>query len=383
MTADSETLQINPIPLGDFILFLHELRSRELRQIPFGAQTVLSAGCSGSAYFKWFSDNYPSVKHHIGVEAYLPCPTDMPQGTEWIARTVGNIEPVSSHSVDLIFAGQVIEHLWPEDTVNFLGEVRRILKPGGRFVLDSPNRRITEAFQWRQPEHTCEYTPDEMVSILSLAGFQDISIRGIWLCYDRDSHSFLPLYPDQSQTDWSWEKRVLLSNNRPEDCFIWWIEAVSGNLSFDRGNVEKPVYETYERVRPANLRRFSHVAGRSVYVDDQRLITSASGEVGYLLHGPYVPLRKGKYQVSFTIRRDALPGNEPLPDEIACTLDCSFYNEVIATRNVKCHDLSTTQFSKIPLTFTLPDTTFGVEFRIFSTGRLSLTTPLFALLEDA
>jgi len=45
--------------------------------------------------------------------------------------------PLSTNSVDLATAFEVIEHLWNKDL--FLEEVYRVLKPGGIFIISTPN----------------------------------------------------------------------------------------------------------------------------------------------------------------------------------------------------------------------------------------------------
>jgi len=48
--------------------------------------------------------------------------------------------PVASDSADVVFSYQMVEHLHPDDIANHFQEVARILKPGGCYVLDTPNR---------------------------------------------------------------------------------------------------------------------------------------------------------------------------------------------------------------------------------------------------
>lgn len=45
--------------------------------------------------------------------------------------------PLKSNSIDLIFCGEVIEHVYSPD--NLLIEIHRLLKPGGHVVLTTPN----------------------------------------------------------------------------------------------------------------------------------------------------------------------------------------------------------------------------------------------------
>ena len=90
-----------------------------------GARTVLSVGASGAWYFDWFDRAYGAVERHIAVEAFLPRPDELPENVEWLAADLAGpdgVASVDSGSVDLVFSGQNIEHLWP----NSGGPPRRV-----------------------------------------------------------------------------------------------------------------------------------------------------------------------------------------------------------------------------------------------------------------
>ena len=61
-------------------------------------------------------------------------------------RVIANFElaPFRSESFDLITANMVIEHV--SDPVAALREIRRMLKPGGRFIFHTPNFRSVYVF---------------------------------------------------------------------------------------------------------------------------------------------------------------------------------------------------------------------------------------------
>lgn len=83
--------------------------------------------------------------------------------------------PIATGTCDFVFALEVIEHL--NNVEAFLGEVRRILKPGGWFVVTTPqakpSREITE------PYHVREYLPDELRKALR-PYFDGVDLVGAW-----------------------------------------------------------------------------------------------------------------------------------------------------------------------------------------------------------
>jgi SAM-dependent methyltransferase len=46
--------------------------------------------------------------------------------------------PLADGAVDLVVSSQVVEHLWDQD--RFVAECARVLRPGGRLVVTTPNR---------------------------------------------------------------------------------------------------------------------------------------------------------------------------------------------------------------------------------------------------
>ncbi len=58
-----------------------------------------------------------------------------------VARCAANLValPVATATVDLVVSSQVVEHLWDQDA--FVAECARVLRPGGRLVVTTPNRR--------------------------------------------------------------------------------------------------------------------------------------------------------------------------------------------------------------------------------------------------
>jgi SAM-dependent methyltransferase len=64
------------------------------------------------------------------------------------------ISPIADGAVDLVFTSNFLEHLRTKDECDrVLAEVRRILRPGGRFVIMGPNIRYLAAQYWDFYDH--------------------------------------------------------------------------------------------------------------------------------------------------------------------------------------------------------------------------------------
>lgn len=81
-------------------------------------------------------------------------------------------------SVDFVWSGQSIEHVSPEGGEKMCRAAFRVLKPGGAFCLDTPNRLITEIHTrdigggFIHPEHCIEYHPQQLRELLERTGFE-------------------------------------------------------------------------------------------------------------------------------------------------------------------------------------------------------------------
>ncbi len=106
--------------------------------------------------------------------------------------------PISDSSIDIVFAGDVIEHL-PKTPKWFLQELSRVVKSGGWVILTTPNAvrlpvRIkvplgfsnwppvsdyinNPAGQTHHLGHHHEYTRDELYQILTAVGLTDVTVE--------------------------------------------------------------------------------------------------------------------------------------------------------------------------------------------------------------
>ncbi|HEX2297618.1 MAG TPA: methyltransferase domain-containing protein [Pseudonocardiaceae bacterium] len=87
--------------------------------------------------------------------------------------------PLASGSLDVVACLQVIEHLW--DQPQFLAECARVLRPGGRLLVSTPNRLTFSPGRDAplNPFHTRELTARELSALLRDAGFTVGSMAGL------------------------------------------------------------------------------------------------------------------------------------------------------------------------------------------------------------
>ncbi len=94
---------------------------------------------------------------------------------------------------DYIVMDQVIEHI--QNPVEFLKDVRRVLRPGGKLVMSTPNFSSwsckvlkTKSFLWHVPYHLQFFDENSMVKCLKRAGYSSFSANYItnteWILYE-------------------------------------------------------------------------------------------------------------------------------------------------------------------------------------------------------
>jgi len=86
-------------------------------------------------------------------------------------------------SFDMVFSGETIEHITEDEARKMLGEVRRVLVPGGWFCVDTPNLRATRLMYadgtLSNPDHKLEYTATSLAELVREAGFEVTAAFGL------------------------------------------------------------------------------------------------------------------------------------------------------------------------------------------------------------
>ena len=111
----------------------------------------------------------------------------LPTNVEFVEAKVPPL-PFADGSFDYVVSFQVIEHIRRDKA--FVAEVHRVLKPGGKFIVSTPNKPMSLT---RNPWHVREYTPSEFSALL--APFAEVEARGVegdervWEYYEKNRES--------------------------------------------------------------------------------------------------------------------------------------------------------------------------------------------------
>ena len=119
----------------------------------------------------------PKAEHYIAVDKYETSISKEMQANNkitFIQTEVPPLKEIEDNSVDFVVSFQVIEHIKNDEL--FLHEIRRVLKPGGKAILTTPNIMMSLT---RSPWHIREYTPNQMREILKTS-FDNYELKGVF-----------------------------------------------------------------------------------------------------------------------------------------------------------------------------------------------------------
>ena len=96
-------------------------------------------------------------------------------------HSMTDLSPYDDASFDLVYSGQTIEHVGEADGDLVLKQVRRVLRPGGWFAVDTPNGRACRLQQDEpiDPDHEVEYTRAQLEAKLAAAGLTVVAAYGL------------------------------------------------------------------------------------------------------------------------------------------------------------------------------------------------------------
>ena len=114
----------------------------------------------------------PKATRYISIDKELPAQINQLENVEYYDMEVPPIG-FENCSFDAVVSFQVIEHI--EEDIDCVREVARVLRPGGKFVVSTPNAPMSLT---RNPWHVREYNADELRNLLE-CHFSKVEAYGV------------------------------------------------------------------------------------------------------------------------------------------------------------------------------------------------------------
>ena len=151
-----------------------------------GRARVLDVGCGAGAFSGAFAQaGFAVAGVDVAAEALRRARAAFP-AIEFVAAGESDL-PFADGSFDGAWIGEVLEHV--QDGLGLLGEVARVLAPGGRIAVSTPDhgwllrlrlglsRRTFERHFEPRSDHVRFFTRRSLSSLLCAGGFEQIAIR--------------------------------------------------------------------------------------------------------------------------------------------------------------------------------------------------------------
>ncbi|MGZ0015674.1 class I SAM-dependent methyltransferase [Yeosuana sp. AK3] len=145
-------------------------------------EKILDIGCNtgrGGAELKRINNKYKIYGLDVVEDRLMLLSDDI-----YIKKILGSAAeiPIEDNFFDIVVAGEFIEHLYAQDVSRTIGEVFRVLKIGGFFLLTTPNpydiKRIIRKETILGNSHVSQHFPNILKIQLQMAGFSNIKIMG-------------------------------------------------------------------------------------------------------------------------------------------------------------------------------------------------------------
>lgn len=164
-----------------YVGYLRHLAEYMFMERFIDGSSVLEIGSGtgfGANYLSKFASSI--IASDIWEEGIVRCPGKYRKDNLIFIVADGTRLPFKADSFDVVMSFHVIEHIEPKSVLDYLSDIKKVLKRGGVFIVSTPNSRIRLLpFEkpW-DPNHKKEYKDDELRKLLSKV-FEQVTIYGL------------------------------------------------------------------------------------------------------------------------------------------------------------------------------------------------------------
>lgn len=169
----------------------HHLKFDRIRDAIHGCRRHLDIGCSAGTFIGTLGQDQSSVGIDLAEAqiAFARQRHGAPQ-RRFDVVPAGPL-PFADGEFDAVTVVELVEHLSPADNLVLLREAARVLQPGGRLVVSTPNygslwpllerlvNRLGEVDY--SDQHITHYTRRSLVALMTDAGLRDVRVEGYLL----------------------------------------------------------------------------------------------------------------------------------------------------------------------------------------------------------
>ena len=116
--------------------------------------------------------DFESIPEHIKCHKNIICDYAYFDEEDWKNYEKPHHLLTKDNSFDVIFSKSVIEHL--KNPEHYLSECLRVLKPGGQFILLTPDWISQHTIFYNDPTHCHPYTVEGVSNSMKMAGFASV-----------------------------------------------------------------------------------------------------------------------------------------------------------------------------------------------------------------
>ena len=147
----------------------------------------------GAGYCGWI--NAVRGARKVAVEEWPDVARHASQSVEAVVLDASTgLSRFADASFDLVLASNVIEHFEPDAAAALVGEIVRLLRPGGRLIVIQPNFRYAYRYYFDDYTHRSMFTHVSLANLLRSRGFRMLRVEPRFMPYSM-RESRLPVTP--------------------------------------------------------------------------------------------------------------------------------------------------------------------------------------------